>query len=147
MKERRSKLQIYADILNSINNESQYDDVKITRVQLSSKMSFEKVKQHVAHLEKYRLIESKTGLKITNKGRSFMENSDIMQDTLKHISKTYLSDKSHPEENTIKNQLDKKIKTLDNQKIDFKSNRSIKEHIQIQNAMKAIINELENKRN
>lgn len=145
MKERRSKLQIYADILNSINNESQNEEIKITRVQLSSKMSFEKVKQYITHLEKYQLVKSKSGLKITNKGRSFMENSEKIQDNVEFIYKMYLSEKSLPEVGKIENQLCKKTDILDRQKLDLNVKQSIKDHMQVQNAMKAIIIELENK--
>lgn len=144
MKERRSKLQIYADILNSINNESSRDDVKITRVQLSSKMSFEKVKKCIVYLEKYHLIETNQGMQITNKGRKFMDDSEEIQDNFESLYKMYLSDEY--EQVVIKNQLGRKTNDLVKQKLDLNAYQSIKDHMQIQNAMKAIIIELENKK-
>ncbi len=143
MKERRSKLQIYSDILNAINNESQNDDVKITRIQLSSKMSFDKIKQYIIDLEKYGLIESQSGLKITDKGRLFMKNTELIQYNFESLSKTYLSDEYDPEI-IVDNKQNTKTYTQNDQPL-VSISQAIKDNIQIQNAMKAIIIELENK--
>ena len=51
-KDRRSKLEIYYDILNAITKESSYGEVKPTRVQFMSNTSYDKLITYFDELEK-----------------------------------------------------------------------------------------------
>ena len=142
MKERRNKQQIYADILNSINNESQDNDIKITRVQLSSKLSYDKLQKYLIELKKYNLIELKPKTKVTKKGQLFVIDSYHMSDNLKKLNHAYLLDNSSFNKQLFdnisqKSEIEKNMSNTD-QNIDHK----IKEYKQIQNAMNATIDEL-----
>ncbi len=74
MKERRTLQQIYYDILTAIMKENDNDTqrIRITSIQLSSNLAFDKCKEHINSMIKYNLIE-KENLCITKKGYSFYE--------------------------------------------------------------------------
>lgn len=145
MKERRNKQQIYADILNSINDESDHDDVKVTRVQLSSKLSYDKLKIYLHELDKFRLIELKPIIKVTIKGNSFVNDSFHITDNIKKLNKIYFSDNSNLDKQMFSSMLKKnKSKNIISNN-ESNSEHKIKEYQQIQNAMKATIDELSKK--
>ena len=149
MKERRTKQEIYVDILNSINNDVRDGEIKLTRIQLASKLSYDKAKEHLAVLEKYGLVERKPVIKITQKGRTFMNESHDLIKNLKTLNQSYLSDTSFADEDMlIKAQTKNDTKYfLHNEKKDqtteFNLIQKIKDQQQVQNAMQAIIEELE----
>jgi len=67
-RDRRTVQRIYYDILKVIQNYPQ--DLKPTSIQLRSKMSFDKIKNHLKNLQHYRLINS--DYSITQKGMGYM---------------------------------------------------------------------------
>lgn len=148
MKERRTKQEIYVDILNSISNSTE-DSVKLTRVQLASKLSYDKAKEHLTVLEKYGLVESKPVIKITDKGRSFMNESQELRANIKHVNQSYLTDTSDVDENMIiKAQTGDETKyflhnSKDDVTVEFTMLQKIKDQQQVQFALQAIIEELE----
>lgn len=148
MKERRTKQQIYSDILYVISNSTD-NDLKLTSIQLSSKLAYNKVKDHITYLEKYGLVESKSGYRITSKGRLFLENSVSIQNNMEILYKEYLSEKSDLEENEGNIKLYEKTQMYSNDKpvaiVNVQKSHVVKEFIQIQNVMNAVIIELENR--
>lgn len=52
-KDRRSKLEVYYDILNAIRKESQYGEVKPTRIQFMSNTSYDKLITYFDELEEH----------------------------------------------------------------------------------------------
>ena len=73
MKERRTLQQIYYDILSAImqENDNETQKLRFTNIQLSSKISYDKCKEHIKSMKKYDLI--KENLCITVKGYNFYE--------------------------------------------------------------------------
>ena len=71
-KDRRSKLEIYYDILNAITKESSYGEVKPTRVQFMSNTSYDKLITYFDELEKKQMLVKST-LAITEKGQQFLK--------------------------------------------------------------------------
>ena len=73
MKERRTLQQIYYDILTSImkENDNETEKLRLTNIQLSSKLAYDKCVEHIKLMKKYKLIEE--NLCITNKGYNFYE--------------------------------------------------------------------------
>lgn len=149
MKERRTKQEIYLDILNSISNSASGDSVKLTRVQLASKLSYDKAKEHLTFLVKYGLVESKPVIKITDKGRSFMNDFEELRENIKNVNQSYLTDTSDVNENMIiKAQSGDKTKyflhnSKDDKTVEFTMVQKMKDHQQVQFALQAIIEELE----
>lgn len=95
MRERRTNQQIYVDILSSIEIELRDGNIKLTRIQLASKLSYDKVKKHLLALEKYGLVEHKPVIKITKKGQSFKKISKQVLTNVELIKKAYFSDDSY----------------------------------------------------
>jgi len=79
MKDRRTTQQIYYDIMSAIMNEQETSDksVKITRVQLKSKLSFDKIKSHIQTMIQYDLMEDECT--ITQKGYVFYKEFHEIQ--------------------------------------------------------------------
>lgn len=71
-KDRRSKLEIYYDILSAITKESQYGEVKPTRIQFASNTSYDKLITYFNELEKKQMLVTST-LTITEKGKKFLK--------------------------------------------------------------------------
>ena len=71
MKERRTTQQIYYDILAAIMKECNGDEepIKVTKIQLRAKLAFDKIKEHLGVMMKYKLI--KKNYTITEKGFSY----------------------------------------------------------------------------
>ena len=150
LKERRTKHEIYVDILNSIESEKIKGNVKLTRIQLTSKLSYDKVKKHITALESYGLVECKPVIKITEKGKGFKEISSQALTNVENIKSKYFSNtaSSVNENMSVKAQANNNTKHfIHNEKedktIEFNCIQKIKEQKQIQNAMQAIIEEME----
>ena len=72
----RNKIQIYYDILNGINLESNNGEgAKPTRVQIHSNLSYDKLAKYLNELEMNEMI-LKNPLRITEKGRDFLQDYD-----------------------------------------------------------------------
>ena len=76
MRKLRNKIQIYYDILNGINLESNNGEVvKPTRVQIHSNLSYDKLAKYLNELEMNEMI-LKNLLRISEKGRDFLQDYD-----------------------------------------------------------------------
>lgn len=76
IRERRPAVQIYFDILVTIKKEIpkyEKEKIKLTRVQLGSKLSYDNLKGLLKVLEDMYLIEDNKNPKITEKGKKFMK--------------------------------------------------------------------------
>ena len=88
---RRGKLEIFFDILDSISHESLENGVaKPTRVHNRSKLSYDKMQSNLNELEKLHMI-SKSSLSITKKGRGFLADYNKIKDLQAKIEKVYFS--------------------------------------------------------
>lgn len=141
LKERRTKQQIYTDILNSINNSSD-EDLKITNIQLLSKLSYDKVKIRLDELEKCKLIQYNPKIQVTERGKLFIHDSNELSNNLEAIYKIYLSVQSINDENMINEIIKNDGKITHVQNNEHITNHKIKEYKLIQNVMQATIDEL-----
>lgn len=71
---KRSKWEIYHDILTSINNEITYDEVRVTRIQFQSNLSYDNLTKHLKDLEKKQMI-TRTPLSVSQKGFQYLKDS------------------------------------------------------------------------
>src|SRR5579872_731244 len=69
----RARIQIYFDILLSIQEELTHGEVKPTRIQFKSKLSYSSLLQYLKELEKLKMI-SKNPILLTEKGKSFIQD-------------------------------------------------------------------------
>jgi predicted transcriptional regulator len=75
----RHKIQIYYDILNGINLESNNGEgAKPTRVQIHSNLSYDKLVRYLNELEMKEMI-LQNPLRITEKGWDFLQNYHCVQ--------------------------------------------------------------------
>jgi len=79
-KERRSKLDIYFDILFAIQQEDTKEGVKPTIIQYKSGMSYDKVMRHLKVLQEKKLISKKEYYHITEKGHVFLSEYSMVKD-------------------------------------------------------------------
>ena len=71
---KRSKWEIYNDILTAINNEGTYGEVRVTRIQFQSNLSFDNLTKHLKDLEKKQMI-NRTPISVTQKGFQYLKDS------------------------------------------------------------------------
>ena len=77
MRKPRHKIKIYYDILNAINLESNNGvGAKPTRIQIHSNLAYDKLVRYLNELEMNKMILQNPLLRITDKGRDFLQNYD-----------------------------------------------------------------------
>ena len=91
-RERRTKLEIFNDILIAIQKESSYGEVKPTRVQQKCNISYDKFSKYVDELTKRKLISPNLPLCITDKGKKLLKDYEKIKEFLKEIKLEYLSE-------------------------------------------------------
>lgn len=69
----RARMQIYFDILQAIKEELEDGEVKPTRIQFKSNLSYNNLLQHLRELEKIKMI-SRNPILLTEKGTSFVKD-------------------------------------------------------------------------
>ncbi|PBO84934.1 MAG: transcriptional regulator [Thaumarchaeota archaeon] len=79
-KERRSKLDIYFDILYAIQQEQTKEGVKPTIIQYKSGMSYDKITKHLAALQEKKLVSKKQYYHITEKGHIFLTEYSMIKE-------------------------------------------------------------------
>lgn len=92
-KPRRSKLELYNDILNAIVDEIANDDdgvAKPTRVQLHSNLAYDKLARYLDELENKKMILQSPLLMITEKGRDFLQDYDRISNFVLEMGIKYL---------------------------------------------------------
>jgi len=93
-KSRRSKLEIYNDILNAIQIESQQGEVKPTRIQHQSNMSYDKMSKYLKELENKKMITI-SPIQLTEKGQKFLKDYEKIKEFLSDMQMEYLKEKSN----------------------------------------------------
>jgi predicted transcriptional regulator len=89
-KPKRSKMEIYNDILSAIKLELLKGEAKPTRVQSLSNLAYDKLTRYLGELERRNLI-TQNPLGITDKGHDFLEDYDRIRDFLSEMGVKYLS--------------------------------------------------------
>jgi len=69
----RARMQIYFDILQAIKEEMSNGEVKPTRIQFKSNLSYNNLLQCLRELEKIKMI-SRSPILLTEKGKSFVQD-------------------------------------------------------------------------
>ena len=87
---RRNKLEIYYSILTAIKSEATYGDVRPTRIQFLSNMSYDKINKYFDELEDSKMIIKKP-LALTDKGKEFLVDYEKIHDFMVKIGLKYVN--------------------------------------------------------
>jgi len=86
---RRDKLKIYGDLLSALNSEVSVDKIMLTRVQAKINVPFDRLKTYISNLQELGLIEDETSLKLTEKGKQYLEEYEKVLDFMMRMGLTY----------------------------------------------------------
>lgn len=90
-RERRNKLEIYFDILNSIVEESKsVDIVRPTRIQFLSNLSYDSLTKYLNELKEKKLIRNSNEIIITDKGELFLKDYEKIRKFTEQMGLDYL---------------------------------------------------------
>ena len=89
-KERRSKIQLYYDIVSAKVDDSQNNDsVSPTRIQFKCNTSYDKLTKYLEEMKERQIIEKEKTIRITDKGMKFHQDyskiNELILDVSKHI--------------------------------------------------------------
>ena len=88
VKERRSKLQIFYDVLSAIKEDSQNNEkISYTRIQFKCNTSYDKLLRYIDEMNAKQLLKSGSEIKITEKGEKFYQDYSIINELIKETVK------------------------------------------------------------
>jgi predicted transcriptional regulator len=89
---KRSQLELFHDILESVQKESSYDKALPTRVQQSSNLSYDKFSKYLDELKNRNLVTQDSPLNITEKGKQFLQDYGKIKNFLTKMKLEYLNE-------------------------------------------------------
>jgi predicted transcriptional regulator len=89
IKNRRDKMKIYGDLLAILNAEPRSERIILTRIQVKMNVPFDRFKQYLSDLEELEFIENQTSLRLTDKGRRYLEDYRKILDLMNHMGISY----------------------------------------------------------
>ena len=86
-KERRSKIQLYYDIISAIVEDSQNNDnVSQTRIQFKCNTSYDKLAKYLEEMKERQILEKESSIVITEKGMKFHKDYSKINELILEIS-------------------------------------------------------------
>jgi|ETNmetMinimDraft_1059919.scaffolds.fasta_scaffold00399_9 predicted transcriptional regulator len=86
-KERRSKIQLYYDIISAIVEDSQNNDnVSPTRIQFKCNTSYDKLAKYLEEMKARQILEKEQFIKVTEKGMKFHQDYSKINELILEIS-------------------------------------------------------------
>lgn len=86
-KERRSKIQLYYDIISAIVEDSQNNDsVSPTRIQFKCNTSYDKLAKYLDEMKERQILEKEQFIKVTEKGMKFHKDYSKINELILEIS-------------------------------------------------------------
>jgi len=86
---RRDKLKIYGDLLSVLHSESGVKKIVLIRVQAKVNVPFDRLKTYIAELVDLGLIQDETSLRLTDKGKQYIEEYDSVLDFMRRMGIAY----------------------------------------------------------
>ena len=86
---RRDKLKIYGDLLLVLDDESKNEKIVLTRVQVRINVPFDRLKKYISDLNDLGLIEDRSSLRLTEKGKQYLREYEEVLDFIKRMGLTY----------------------------------------------------------
>ena len=89
--ERRSKLQIFYDVLSAIKEESQNNEkISYTRIQFKCNTSYDKLLRYFDEMKAKQLLKSGLQIEITEKGEKFYQDysriNELIKETVQRLN-------------------------------------------------------------
>jgi predicted transcriptional regulator len=82
---RRNKIVIYGDLLSVLNEESKNEKIVLTHVQVRMNVSYDRLKKYIVKLKALGLIEDEASLKLTEKGKQYLQEYEQVLDFVKRM--------------------------------------------------------------
>jgi len=86
---RRDKMKIYGDLLSILNNESKTEKIVLTHIQVRINVPYDRLKNYIYELKDLDLIQDVTSLKLTDKGKQYIEEYEKVLEFMKRMGITY----------------------------------------------------------
>jgi len=83
---RRSKIQIYGDLLRIIDAQTNVNKIVLSRIQVQIDVPFDRLKKYLSELRSLKLIEKGNTLKLTQKGKEYMQEYESIVDFIERLS-------------------------------------------------------------
>jgi predicted transcriptional regulator len=87
--QRRDRLKIYGDLLSMLNAEHNNENIVLTRIQVKINVPFDRLKNYLSELNDLGLIENESTLKLTEKGKQYLEEYENVLDFMKRMGIAY----------------------------------------------------------
>ena len=89
--ERRSKLQIFYDVLSAIKEDSQNNEkISYTRIQFKCNTSYDKLLRYIDEMDAKQLLKSGSEIEITEKGEKFYQDysriNELIKETVQRLN-------------------------------------------------------------
>jgi len=86
---RRDRIKIYGDLLSILYAEKN-QKIVLSRVQVQIRVPFDRLKNYISELKELDLIEDETSLKLTEKGKKYIEEYQKILDFMKQMGISYM---------------------------------------------------------
>jgi predicted transcriptional regulator len=86
---RRDKLKIYGDLLSVLRSEANTGKVVLTHIQVQINVPYDRLKNYITEIKNLGLIEDETSLKLTEKGKQYLQEYETILDFMKRMGLTY----------------------------------------------------------
>lgn len=83
----RNKIQIYGDLLTILNEEANIKKIYLTRIQRKIDVPFDRLKKYITELQALALLENEKTLKVTKKGKQYIQEYGNIIQTIENMSK------------------------------------------------------------
>ena len=90
VKDRRSKIQIFFDIVSAIIDDTQNNEsISPTRIQFKCNTSYDKLTKYLEEMEKKEIIQREKSIAITDKGMQFHKDYSRINELINEINKKF----------------------------------------------------------
>ena len=87
-KDRRSKIQIFFDIVTAVIDDTQNNEsVSPTRIQFKCNTSYDKLTKYLEEMEKKEIIQKEKSISVTEKGMQFHKDYSRINDLINELTK------------------------------------------------------------
>jgi predicted transcriptional regulator len=86
---RRDRLKIYGDLLSALKSEANNEKVVLSHIQVHINVPFDRLKNYIIELKNLGLIEDETSLKLTEKGKQYLQEYEKILDFMRRMGLTY----------------------------------------------------------
>ena len=89
-KDRRSKIQIFFDIVSAIIDDTQNNEsISPTRIQFKCNTSYDKLTKYLEEMEKRGMIEKEKSITVTEKGMEFHKDYSRINDLMNEMNEKF----------------------------------------------------------